>query len=98
MHLRQTHTVVTLEIHDAAYQDIAKKLRDAGYDHAFSDDGQIDMTGIAVVSDRQGGAWREDVYLPFIRVEKIYSWYSLKKFRVLLFGFLPIWWGEYDVR
>ena len=43
-----THTYVTLEISFTAYQEIAAKLREAGYDHAF--DGQtIDMHGLALV-------------------------------------------------
>ena len=48
MGLRQTHTYVELELSPAAYDEITAKLREAGYDHAFMDDGEIDMHGLAV--------------------------------------------------
>ena len=45
--LKQTHTVATMEISRAAYDEITQKLRAAGYDHVF--DGElIDMTGIGL--------------------------------------------------
>lgn len=47
--MRQTHTYVTLELSDAAYDEIARKLREASYDHAFNAEGEIDMHGLAVV-------------------------------------------------
>ena len=43
-----THTYVVLELSPAAYDEIAGKLKAAAYDHAFGDDGEIDMHGIAV--------------------------------------------------
>lgn len=49
MGIRQTHTYVTLEISGAAYEEIARKLREAGYDHCFNDEGEIDMHGLALV-------------------------------------------------
>ncbi len=49
--IRQTHTYVTLEISDLAYQEIRSKLEAAGYQHTFMNDGAIDMHGIAVKSD-----------------------------------------------
>lgn len=51
MTLRQTHTVVELGVSPAAYDEIAKKLRDAGYDHVFFEEGLIDLTGIAIVKE-----------------------------------------------
>lgn len=51
MTLRQTHTYVILELSDSAYEEIAKKLEEAGYSHAFDGEGEkcvIDMHGIAV--------------------------------------------------
>lgn len=54
MGIKQTHTYVMLELSKAAYDEIAKKLRDAGYDHAFihDDDGcTIDMHGIGVTCE-----------------------------------------------
>lgn len=50
--MRQTHTYVVLEISDAAYREISAKLKDAGYGHAFNKNGEIDMHGIAVQSER----------------------------------------------
>ena len=52
--ITQTHTYAVLEISDAAYQEIATMLRSAGYDHAFMDNGKIDMHGLAVASVNQG--------------------------------------------
>jgi len=50
MGVRQTHTYALLELSKTAYDEIAAKLRAAGYDHAFID-GAIDMHGLAVVVD-----------------------------------------------
>lgn len=47
--LRATRTYVILEVTPQVFQEIAAKLREAGYDHAFSeDDSVIDMQGIAL--------------------------------------------------
>lgn len=46
---RVTHTLAVCEVPRAVWQDIADRLRAAGYDHAFDDDNLIDMTGIALV-------------------------------------------------
>lgn len=43
-----TYTLAGLELSRAAYDEIAQKLRVAGYDHAFLEDGMIDMTHIGV--------------------------------------------------
>jgi hypothetical protein len=43
-----TYTYVTMEVSAAAYLEIAAKLREAGYDHAFGEDGELDMRGIAL--------------------------------------------------
>ena len=47
-----TYTYAVLEVSKAAYDEIAAKLRDAGYDHAFTDEGEIDMHGIALAAER----------------------------------------------
>lgn len=47
-----THTYALLEISQAAYDEIRQKLREAGYQHAFGDDGEIDMHGIAVIPEK----------------------------------------------
>lgn len=50
--MRTTHTFVELEVSAAVYDEIAAKLREADYDHAFIQerDGSvvIDMHGIAL--------------------------------------------------
>lgn len=46
--IRSTHTFAELELSQRAYDEIARKLKDAGYDHAFMHDGAIDMAGIGV--------------------------------------------------
>jgi hypothetical protein len=54
-----TYTYAVLAISQAAYDEIAKKLRDARYDHAFGthdDEGRrtevIDMHGIGIVAEK----------------------------------------------
>lgn len=52
--LRHTHTYAILEISETAFKEIAGKLEEAGYSHAFDGDGKecvIDMHGIAVQSE-----------------------------------------------
>lgn len=52
---RVTHTVSVLELSKRAYDEIAAKLREAGYDQAFMDTGGlIDMGGIAVQCQQDG--------------------------------------------
>lgn len=46
--MRARHTYVELELSHSAYNEITRKLREVGYDHAFMDDGAIDMHGLAV--------------------------------------------------
>lgn len=45
---RSTYTFAKLEVSRGTYDEIAGKLRAAGYDHAFVD-GAIDMHGIGLV-------------------------------------------------
>lgn len=44
-----TYTYVTMDLSRAAYDEIAAKMRAAGYDHAFHEENRIDMHGIAVI-------------------------------------------------
>ena len=44
-----SHTYAVLEVSAAAYEEIAEKLREACYDEAINDEGEIDMHGIALV-------------------------------------------------
>jgi hypothetical protein len=51
MTLRTTYTFVELELSPGAYDEIAHKLKTAGYDHCFNPangNGAIDMHGLAV--------------------------------------------------
>lgn len=43
-----THTFATLELSAAAYDEIREKLEKAGYQHAFLEEGAIDMHGLGV--------------------------------------------------
>ena len=55
-----THTVATLEVSPATYDEIRKALEDAGYVGALAD-GTIDMTGVALVERSESPATsRED--------------------------------------
>jgi hypothetical protein len=45
-----THTYVLLELSAGAFEEIAVKMREAGYTHVFGTDGEIDMEGIAVIA------------------------------------------------
>jgi hypothetical protein len=47
-----THTYVVLEVSKRAFEEIKKKLKEAGYQHTFHD-GLIDMHGIAIQIDRK---------------------------------------------
>lgn len=64
--LRTTHTVVELKVSQAVYDEIARKLREAGYHHCFEitcrqegnelfyterEGGLIDMTGIGLITE-----------------------------------------------
>lgn len=57
---RQTHTLAVLELTPRAYQEISHKLTEAGYAHAFNDDGTIDMNGIGVQMEAMENA-RDDL-------------------------------------
>lgn len=55
--MRSTHTYALLEVSPAAYEEISKALRAAGYDHAFHEDDDrgtvVDMHGIALVNGKE---------------------------------------------
>lgn len=46
--LRSTHTYVELQLSQASYDEIRRKLEAADYKHCFMPDGTIDMHGIGV--------------------------------------------------
>jgi hypothetical protein len=46
-----SHTFALLEVSPEAYAEIAAKLREAGYDHAFYDEA-LDMHGIALIEKK----------------------------------------------
>lgn len=43
-----THTLAEMQVSARVYEEIAAKLREAGYDHAFMEDGVISMQGIGI--------------------------------------------------
>jgi hypothetical protein len=52
--IRNTYTFAVLDLSSGAFEEISRKLKDAGYEHAFSkSDGRvvIDMQGIAVACE-----------------------------------------------
>lgn len=54
--MRATRTYALLAVSPAAYDEIGKALRAAGYDHAFHEEERgtcIDMHGIALISNPQ---------------------------------------------
>jgi len=51
--LTTTHTYAELEISGAAYDEIYNKLRDADYQHAFMENGVIDMHGIGIAREQK---------------------------------------------
>lgn len=51
--MRSTHTYAILEVSQQCYDEIAAKLRAAGYDHAFGTDGTIDMQGIGLSPEEE---------------------------------------------
>jgi hypothetical protein len=53
--LTATHTYVLMEVSKATYDEIANKLRDAGYEHTISDEGELDLHGIALVIEQPNG-------------------------------------------
>lgn len=48
MGITATHTYAELGLSKTAYGEIRDKLKAAGYNHAFMEDGAIDMHGIGV--------------------------------------------------
>ncbi len=53
--MRVTHTFAELKVSAAAFDEIAARLRAAGYDHAFID-GAIDMHGLGLTRAEAPGA------------------------------------------
>lgn len=49
--IRQTHTYALMQISPEAYREIRDRIIEAGYQHTLGSDGEIDMQGIAVISD-----------------------------------------------
>lgn len=46
--MRSTHTFAVLKVSQSTYDEIREKLQTAAYDHAFHENGIIDMHGIAL--------------------------------------------------
>jgi hypothetical protein len=47
--VKQTHSYAVLAVSAATYEEIARHLREAGYEHVFNANGEIDMNGVALV-------------------------------------------------
>lgn len=55
--MNRTHTVATMEVSNATYNEIIKKLIDAGYSHVIDfDNGMLDMSGIGLVRSAEAKA------------------------------------------
>jgi hypothetical protein len=59
-----TYTYAILEVSGPAYDEIRKKLEEAGYNHAFDEDGNIDMRGIALSKEPDGEHQRKPGSIP----------------------------------
>lgn len=46
-----TYTYVLMEVSPAVYLEIREKLLKAGYDHAITSEGELDLHGIALVQE-----------------------------------------------
>lgn len=66
---RETHAIVTLEISQTAYDEIAEKLIEAGYEHVFAAD-VMDMQGIGLQRepDRSDSSLTDSVKSPPLRL------------------------------
>lgn len=56
MRLTSTHTFALLEVSQSTYDEIAAKLKDAGYEHVFIDEGEyiaLDMHGIGIIPSEE---------------------------------------------
>lgn len=49
--IMQTHTYALLEVSDRCYDEVEARLKNVEYGHAISDEGEIDMHGIALVKE-----------------------------------------------
>ena len=49
-----SHTLVVMEISEEAYNEIAQRFKEVGYDHVFLEGGALDMTGIALKPAPEG--------------------------------------------
>jgi hypothetical protein len=67
-----THTYAALEVTQSTFDEIAAKLKAAGYDHAFDDEeGAIDMHGIGLVVEKKPFA---PTALPEEKKPRLFYW------------------------
>lgn len=59
-----THTYATLVVSEAAYDEVARILTDAGY-MCINEEGEIDMHGIALVKKENGPNWVQHAPLKY---------------------------------
>lgn len=50
----RTHTYVTMEVSSSVYEEVLKKLIDAGYQYVIGENGELDMHGIALLKEPEG--------------------------------------------
>lgn len=65
--MRATHTYALLEVSEEAYEEIKRKLLDAGYDQVITLFGEIDMMGIALIKAKED-------HLPPTKTRKTVDW------------------------
>jgi hypothetical protein len=65
-----THTFATLPVSRQAYDEIAGRLRDVGYDHALHD-GAIDMHGIGLEPEDGGVAGKPAALTPMQKLQAL---------------------------
>lgn len=84
--IRPTHTFAVLKVSQSAYDEIREKLQTAAYDHAFHENGVIDMHGIALQTDN-----------PVIGKASIFKPSGSDGFKVNVVPSLCVWCGKaYD--
>ncbi len=70
-----SHTYALLEVSPATYVEIRRKLEEAGYQHAFHNNGVVDMHGIALEEPlkHSGGCSNQNVLHPLGAYDNVES-------------------------
>ena len=87
-----TYTYALMEVSQDAWDEVAAKLKEAGYDHAFHEGGALDMHGVALVPSGALQRAPESVR-KVVEVGRVTTGHGQSDLGVqLLFNF----WGEVD--